>query len=81
VETPAGTREDQEPEKAAAGPEPDAAPKSTLSAKPEKADEGWAASPAAPDSKPALCRSHFPDPIDNGVTAVACEHGSWIRTA
>jgi hypothetical protein len=55
-------------------PDPDPAPVA--------ADEGWEASAAALDSAPALCRDHYPDPITiaTSVTAVACEHGSWIRT-
>jgi hypothetical protein len=59
-----------EPAKAAKSREPDKAP----------ADAGWEASPAAPDSKPSLCRIHFADGVSDGVTAVACEHGSWVRT-
>lgn len=80
LETPTGDTQ-EEPEKVAAAPEPKETPKSTPNAKPAKADEGWEAAPSTPDSKPALCRSHFPDPIDPGVTAVACEHGSWVRTS
>jgi hypothetical protein len=77
LETPAKDAEEEPATEG--GPEPDAAPQKAPAVEDEKADAGWKASPAAPDSGSSLCRKHFSDGVTDGVTAVACEHGSWYR--
>jgi len=79
AQTPAPDPEQPVTPAAPPAPEQPAPPAPPAPEQPE-VDEGWEASLAAPDSTPALCRVHFPDPIAPGVTAVACEDGSWIRT-
>jgi hypothetical protein len=73
-ETPAAPAAHEQPE------QPETPDPVTPDPVPVIADEGWEASAAALDSGPTLCRDHYPDPIPTSVTAVACEHGSWIRT-